>query len=339
LIVPKEAIWQELRTEALTAIPAESRAPIGVDNSLALWYRRGYFSVQSATTRRFEIRTAPADVGSALLADVEHFLDSAAEHQVSLWHHVNSAAWLSPAWMAVTFYYWAFFLCLAMTRLLGRTVWFLDRQVVRSLAALAPAPAQSPGAGCFVLSCGPVTSLSERELTLTKANGRVHDELWVQWSNICDSKLRRLATGSSTSAEERLFTALVRSSELLGRDWPSAFRNAVNYKPAFAYSAVRRDRVLKSLNYLRAPLTYDCSLLLDGFENRLATTRSTSAIVREPQAVAELLVYYTFILHALTDALYWEVVERHHLDRRWAASRERFLKKNDIFSADQRWPC
>jgi hypothetical protein len=339
LIVPKEAIWQEFRTEALSTIPPESRAPIGAQNSLALWYRRGYFTVRSATKRRFELRTAPLDVGSALLADVEHLLDCAAEHQVSLWRHVNIAVWLSPAWLAVTFYYWAFFLCLAITRLLGHTVWFLDRQAVRSLFALAPPPAQSPGAGCFILSCDPVISLSERLLTLTKAGGRVHDELWSLWANICGSKFKRLATGSSTSLEERLFAALVRCSQVLGNDWPSAFRNEVNYRPGFAYSAVRRDRVLKSFAYLRAPLTYDCPLLLAHLEANLAKVHRVTAITAEPQAVAEILVHYTFILHALTDALYWEVLDRHHLDHRWAASRARFLKSNDIYSAGQPWPC
>jgi hypothetical protein len=247
-------------------------------------YRRGFFTVRGVTARRFELRTAPSEIGSALLADAEHYLDCAAEHQVSLWRHINSTVWLSPAWLSVTFYYWAFFLCLAMTRLLGETVWFLDRRAVRSLLALAPTSANSPGAGCFLLRCGPVSSLSERELTLTKgASGRVHDELWLNWSKICESKLKRLATGSSTSLEERLFTALVQSSRLLGSDWPSAFRNAVNYQPAFAYAAVRREQVLKSVSYLRAPLTYECPLLLDRFEANLATAKNASAISENPQ--------------------------------------------------------
>lgn len=241
--------------------------------------------------------------------------------------------------MSVTFYYWAFFLCLAMTRLLGRTVWFLDRQAVRSLVALAPAPAQSPGAGSFILSCGPVTSLIERDLTFTKARGRIHDEVWGQWAKICDSKLTRLAVGSSTSVEERLFSALVRSDKLLGQSWQSAFRNAVNYRPAFAYSAVRRDSILQSLAFLRSPLTYDCGLLLDRFESKLSIVRSVTSLTEQPQTVAELLAYYTFLLHGLTCALYWELLERHHLDRRWSMSRVRFLRENNIYWAGEPWPC
>lgn len=339
LIVPKERIWQELRAEVLSTIPPESRAPISAVNSLTLWYQRGYFAVQSATKRRFELRTAPTDIGSALLADVEHFLDSSAEHQVSLWQHVNTSAWISPAWMTVTFSYWAFFLCLALTRLLGRTVWFMDRQAVRALVALAPQPAQTPGSGCYVLSCGPITSLSERDLTLTKTPGRLHDELWQQWSGICESKLNRLAAGSSMSLEDRLFSAIVRASRLLGPNWQSGFRNQVNYRPAFAYSAVRRDRVLTSLTYLRSPLTYDCTLLLDRLESRLSAIHGISAITNQPQVVAELLVHYTFLLHAVTDALYFELLDRHPLDRRWAASRSRFLRDNGIYTDGQPWPC
>jgi hypothetical protein len=79
-------------------------------------------------------------------------------------------------------------------------------------------------------------------------------------------------------------------------------------------------------------------MLLDRFEAKLAITRSVSAITDEPQAMAELLVNYTFLLHALTDALYRELLDRHHLDRRWARVRDRFLKDNNIYTSDQRWP-
>jgi hypothetical protein len=339
LIVPKEVIWQELRSEALSAIPPDSRAPSRAPNSLSRWYERGYFYVQAASRKHFELRAAPTDIGSALLSEVEHFLDSAAEHQVSLWRHVNSAEWLSPAWMVVTFYYWSFFLCMAMTRLLGRSVWFLDRRSVRSLCALAPGSSASPGAGCFSFECGPVTSLSERRVMLVKTNGRIHDELWAQWASICEIKLKRLASGSSTSLEERLFTALVRAGTLLGPEWPSAFRNAVNYRPAFAYSAVRRERILASLAHLRSPLTYDCATLLDHFESRLSAIRGASSMSDQPQVVAELLEHYTFLLHGLTGALYSELLDRHRLDQRWALGRVRFLRENSIYRAGEQWPC
>jgi hypothetical protein len=156
---------------------------------------------------------------------------------------------------------------------------------------------------------------------------------------MCDSKLRRLAIGSSTSLEERLFSALVRSSKILGENWPSAFRNAVNYKPAFAYSAVRRESILQSLGYLRSPLTYDCSLLLDRFETKLAAVRGAASLTQQPQIIAELLAYYTFLLHGLTGALYGELLERHQLDRRWSMSRDRFLAENNIYSSGAPWPC
>lgn len=323
----------------MSTIPPECRAPINERNSLALWHQRGYFIVQGATKRRFDLRTAPVDLGSALLADTEHFLDCAAEHHVSLRRYVNATDWLSPAWTTVTFYYWAYFLCLAVTRLLGQTVWFLDRKSVRTLLSLASNSSGSPGGGSFILTCGAVTSMSERELTLTKAGGRVHDELWIQWAKLCESKLNRLTTGSSTSLEERLFTALVRASQLLGQDWPSAFRNAVNYRPAFAYSAVRRMRVLKSFTHLRTPPTYDCTSILNSFEANLAPLRNAGSIASEPQAVAELLIHYTFLMHALADALYWELLDRHGLDRRWGENRTRFLRNNNIYTGNQRWPC
>jgi hypothetical protein len=338
-MMPTGAIWQELRIQALDTAPSSIRVRMADLNSLGSWYQRGYFTVVSATKREFELRTAPDEIGTALFSEVEHFLDAAAEHQASLWQHVNASEWLSPAWMAVTFYYWAFFLCLSLTRLIGQTVWFIDRPAAKALSALAPAPASGPGAGCFLLSCGPVTTLSERQITLRKTGGRLHDELWIRWGTICESKLKRLKTGSSTSVEERVFSAVVRSNQVLGPYWPSAFRNLVNYRPAFAYSAVRRRRVLPTLTYLRTPRNYDMSGLLDRYESTLSRLPGPSAITDDPRSVAALLTDHTFLLHVLADALYREVLDRQHFDRRWAESRIRFLTDNGIFAGGRPWPC
>jgi hypothetical protein len=124
----------------------------------------------------------------------------------------------------------------------------------------------------------------------------------------------------------------------LGDDWPSAFRNAINYRSGFAYTAVRRENVLKSFNYLRAPSTYDIAEVLDRFERTLLSVKSSDRILLLPQVVLELLVDLTFIIHALATELHAELVDRHRLDVRWRGGRQRFLKTNKLTTEDGIWP-
>lgn len=339
-MIPKGVIWQELRADCLGTITPASRVDRVNPDSLALWQKRGYFGVQRVTSRQFELVTASDDFGTAILADVEHLLDCAAEHQVCLWRHINSINWLSPAWLVVTFYYWAFFLCLALTRLTGRSVLFLNRESTQILRRMGQDVTSAPGAGAYRVLCGAQVSLTDRTVTLSKTSQRIHDGLWHVWCETCNTKLRQTTTGTTNALEERLFTCFGRAGDLLGGpDWPSTFRNIVNYQTGFAYSGVRREQVLQSFSYLRSPHSYGFNELLDRFESNLARVRSPTALSREPQTITKLLVDYTFLLYALAIELHSELLERHSLDRRWALTRERFLRENDIYDSGEAWPC
>jgi hypothetical protein len=150
--------------------------------------------------------------------------------------------------------------------------------------------------------------------------------------------VKRFATGSSASLEERLYTALVRSANQLGDDWPSEFRNVINYHTGFAYTAVRREQVLKSLRYLRQPRTYELEAVLERFERSLTQTRTRAAILAAPQVIMELLVDLTFIVHALATELHGELIDRHGLDGRWQAARRRFVRSNGLVTPEGAWP-
>lgn len=292
--------------------------------------------MQLASRKRFELIASSVDLGSALLTDSEYLLDAAAEHQVTLWCHIRSSSWLSPAWMTVTTYYWAFYLLLALTRLTGRTTWFLTGDIVRKLKSLAPNASSSPGQGCYKCVCGGAQSVTDRLLILEKSDSRIHDELWRLWFRTCADRHARLSANSSGSNEARLFAAIAQSARNLGEDWPSAFRNAVNYRQGYAYAAGRGEYVLKSFNFLRNPLSYDFADIIDRLENAVVSARSPSA---EPQKVLELLIWTTFALHAIATELHCELIDRHRLDPRWRNSRMRFLRNNDLRSESGIWPC
>ena len=336
--VPKERIWQELRRSCLDAIPSECRTRPANPVTLSVWLRSGYYRVQAGSKKQIELVVSSVDFGSALLADVESLLDSAAEHQASLRLHIASDQWLSPAWVGVTVYYWSYYLAMAITRLTGSTVWHLLPGAVQDLKRLGPSGITVPGGGCFRVICGSATSTTERGLILKKTDGRIHDELWRHWFRTCKNLMSKFAAGSSTSLEDRLFEALARSAKNLGDDWPSAFRTAINYRPGFAYTAVRKKAVLKPLTYLRTPNSYDMAELLTRFERGISSVRTASAIQDDPQAVMQVLVDLTFILHALVSELHSELVERYRLDRRWMGYRTHFVRGHGLHSEDGCWP-
>ena len=127
-MIPRGAVWQYLRQAALSTVPEGVVIKPNKPISLAIWQAHGFYRVLKSERHGFDLEVPTADIGSALLTDVEHLLDAATEHQVCIWRHVNANHWLSPAWLAVTFYYWAFFLVLALTRLLGKSTVYIGRE-------------------------------------------------------------------------------------------------------------------------------------------------------------------------------------------------------------------
>src|SRR6266480_3706608 len=123
---PQGTSWQALRSTCLSTIPGDALVSYNRPSPLSEWHQRGYFRVATSSKKVFEIESAAQEIGTALLADVEHLLDHAAEHQATTRAATLAENWQSPGWGVVTIYYWAFYDALALTRLLGRTVWFLD---------------------------------------------------------------------------------------------------------------------------------------------------------------------------------------------------------------------
>jgi hypothetical protein len=305
--------------------------------TLAGWQSNGYYVVHATTRRTFQLTVPSADFGGALLTDVECLLDHATEHQATIWASIRENSWVSPAWLAVTVYYWSFYLAQALGRLTGDSAWFLSRDTVRNLRTLGPSAGTAPsGAGCFRVICGPSMTAIDRLVVLTKTDARIHEEIWRRLFLGCEARLA--LTPHAGSIEGRTFTAIVRSARHLGDCWPSDFRNAVNYRPGFAYAEIRRTTVLKALAYLKQPPTYDFATVLARLETAVVENRGPSAIDLNPQGVLELLVNLAFLLHAITHELHRELVDRHNLDSRWRLGRQRFLRTRGVLSGGQMWP-
>ncbi len=245
---PKGNVWQEARSLALDAIPIGVSHTFGRPNTLGSWTQAGYFTVSASSSKGYTLVVPAMEFGSALIGNAEYLLDHAAEHQVFLWRAQSSGGTWSPAWLVITWYYWAFFLVLAATRLIGRTAWFVDADVSRVLAA-AGAAGRKAGSGTYRVNCGTSVGATAREISLRKAHGRLHDNVWRAWFDICTEWLQKYPSGTGSAGEERAFRAIKRSGDILGREWPSAIRNAINYRPGFGYDAVRRSGRLGRIWY------------------------------------------------------------------------------------------
>lgn len=198
MIVPKNTIWQFLRSSCLASIPPNTRAPFTAPRPINAWRREGYYTVTSATGNRIVLVASECDFGAALLSDAEHLLDNAAEHQTSLYSVTDRDAWLSPGWSIVTIYYWGFFAALALTRLLGRTIWFLDKEAITDFKRLAATTSKGLGAGAFRLECGPSISATDREIVLQREDARLHDTMWRQLARLI-KEAHATSTGASTT--------------------------------------------------------------------------------------------------------------------------------------------
>lgn len=335
---PKGVIWQELRALTLDAVPIGSRVSFNNPQGLAGWRQAGFFSVPSVTASQFTVTTAPADFGSALLGDAEFFLDHAVEQQASVWALLTSSKWVSPAWTVVSFYYWSYFLVIALTRLLGTSVWFMDADTHLRFRRLGPPISRPPGAGAYRVSCGNMLSATTREVTLKKGAGRTHEELWKLWFNLCSNLATKHAAAKGTTVEDRAFVALQCSSKKLSCEWPSEIRNLVNYRPGFGYDVIRRGGVLGSFSFVNTEDSEEGEVVISRFENSAAALASGAPVERSPQGIVRLLVDFTFILHMIVSDLYEELVKRHALDRRRLVRRENFAVGRGLSLSAGIWP-
>lgn len=325
--IPKGIIWQDLRAHALATIPPGTKVSYSAPGTLSRWQQKGYYTVYSSGPKEYRIVTAGVDFGSALLGDTEFFLDHAAEHQVSTWNSIRGTDWFSPAWLIVTFYYWAFFLTLALARMTGYSPWYLDHDANQRLAKLAPIGSRHPGAGSFRLTCGAFLSANDREITLRKSSSRIHDELWQIWFDLCNTFLKKYSSSLGSQLEQRLYAAMDLSARKLGRDWPSALRNAVNYRPGLAYGAVRHSQALGGFSYLRSFNPEDFESLIDRFETSVVGAGNSANDPTRLKPLSELLVDFTFLIREIVISLHEELIDRNGLDHRWNHNRRLFLKR------------
>ena len=338
MTLPQGALWQRMRQQALDAIPpgtvVDFRAPL----TLGAWQAQGTYTVSSASSSKFTIGVAPADFGGALLADAAFHLDHALEHQASLMKGLATGQWTSAAWQVVTFYYWAYFSAMALSRLLGQTVWFVTADVAKQFNTLAPTNSASFTKGTYEVRCDRAINAGFRQIQLSKRSRRVHEQLWATVFNFFSDLYNSVGAGGTSPEEERLFLAIINSAQVLSSDWPSTLRNVVNYRPGFAYTAPRFRNSIDSFSYLGVQ-GQAIDSIVDRLESGNVAMRAHPSVETHPKIAAKMLADLTFLLNRLAHTLHDEVVDRCGIDRRWLMSKRRFSTQQGLVPAGMPWPC
>ena len=338
MTIPQSALWQRMRQRALDAIPTGSLVDFKSPMTLAAWQMQGTYTISSASSSKFTIAAASSDFGGALLSDAAFHLDHALEHQASLMKALANGQWSSPAWQLVTFYYWSYFCAMSLSRMQGRTVWFVTPNVAKQFDILTTAGSSPVQKGTNELTCGVPLSAEMRCIYLVKRQKHVHEQLWKTVFDLFNSLYKEVGAGIATSQEERLYLAIINSSQILGDDWPSALRNVVNYRPGFAYTAPRFKSCVDAFTYLSSQ---DQSIdgIIDRLENNNIVMRNSPSIETQPKIAAKMLADLTVLLSHIANALHEEIVDRSKVDKRWLQSKRRFAKDQGIFTNGNTWPC
>ena len=336
--VPKGAIWQALRTDALDTIPSGTRVFHSSAQTLSGWFSRGYFSVAHPVPHGLALVTSEKEIGISLLSEAEHLLDHASEHQVVVYRGTRTGSQWSPAWLVVTVYYWGFFLALALTRLVGRTIWFLDHDAVRLINGLAPPGSPKIRPGAFLLQCRLRLNVTEREVELTSRKDRLHDAVWRHLWRYLNALFKAHGPATSNSLEYRLFSCLEEASRILGEDWPSLLRNAVNYRPGLGYQAVQRLDRLEIHRAIREISEMDFDTIVPLLETELTRTRIIGSVSTRPSGVVRMLLHSVLLLNGLCRELHADMVDRQGLDSRWGKARMRYLQTSGVAAGRGEWP-
>jgi hypothetical protein len=338
-MLPQGAVWQHLRQSALDTVRVGALVPFSSPSTLAEWFTTGAFSVQQVTGKQVLLHASTVDIGSALLSDASFHADHAVEHAVTLRNQLGGGKWTSPAWQAVTFYYWSYHAIVALSRILGRTVLFVSGPLASSLTTLATNGVRI-GAGPYTLECGMDLSANQREVRLRRSNQtRAHDALWHLWFE----GVRKLAGGfqksKSTDAEARLYLAMLLGANALGNTWPSELRNLLNYTAGIAYGAVRKTTPSAVYGAIAVDPPATVQEVIDRFEANSSSLISGRPIQEQIGPATRVLIDLTFILDMLLTELLLEVSDRRNIDSRWLVARNSFRRLHARSFIERAWPC
>lgn len=341
MIIQGGPAWQEIRSQALDAIPIGSIANNQLLKPLREWLRQSYFVVNATSKSSFELEVDINDFAGTLFDDADRLLNHSTEHQFEVFDRFCRNEWTSAAWLTVTCYYWAFFSVQAFSRLTARNlVLFLSQETAAHLSRMCVSSTPvNPGAGAYVLEATHPVALNKRQITIAKTTGRLHDAVWKSFFKYCESILA-FADATNSPIEYRLISVLVRSFKELGADWPSRLRNAVNYQAGLCYKLKNSTghNVLPRRRIYRG--RYSVSEVIDLMENNLGILAGEKDVIVGIENYGTLLVCCSYLCFALVDDLFFDIFERHDVHRPNGIAKSSFRSSVGIIDTESgmMWP-
>lgn len=309
--------------------------------TLTAWRSSGeLLASQGTRPYALQLHGSPYSFASALINEVQLLLDHAAEHRALVQTNIASGNDASPSWLFVTTYYWALFTALAFVRLFGRAAWYLDKEAMKSL--VTGTTIKPPSAGTYILETGPVLGSSRREFLLKSSDDRFHEATWKLVADILRAHVQRVVADTTSGSQEQLaeiaiFKCVV-EDPFVASNWPSTLRNAINYKPGFTYQSVHDKDLIENYQYYRSLSLNDWSSVVTQYNAISSTVRRNAHATTALVPATQLLALKAVILGELATRLSNEVIVERRLDRRWAAKRDRYLKRHVPNAGALIWP-
>ncbi|MEZ4400828.1 MAG: hypothetical protein R3B06_12460 [Kofleriaceae bacterium] len=320
---PRGVVWQEIRAAALDTVPDKYPLTPASMHSLSGWLKAGSFQCQSEAKYELNLLVYSSDIGGALLGDAEYFLNHATEHRIASFSAVEKGRLPSDTWLLVTYYYWAYFSALAITRMTGKSTWFLDGNHLNLLRGTLSGGGTG-GAGTYVLDLEPPQNSTQRVLRLKRSKDRLHEAVWDRLFRSLDIWVTAANARGARTLEARMYEALLRTSARHGRDWPSALRNVVNYRPGMAYDAVAGSRRLRMMSATSSSPSSRIDVV-SAHESALQEVGSKIDPSTNGLACARLLISLCYVLDDLATTLHDELLDRLTLARSWSKLRKSYV--------------
>lgn len=343
-MVPKGNIWQYYRGEALKTIIEGVRINYEHPLTIHTWRRLGAYTVPGITQKVIKIEAYTEEIASALLGDIELLLDQALEQQAALYSAAAREDSVSPGWLIVTTYYWCFFCNLAMSRMTGKAHIHLTDEQINKFKKVAPSggTGKNPGAGSFRLTQKAPVGINQTEIYIEKLSDVIHKAAWRDLIEQAKFALSNYGNSSANLNEHRLFACLGQGLFARHPEWPSSFRNAINYRPGVGYREVRNVDRINIVKFLQERSFTNLMDVITCYESEARNFRKTGrfddAIDSNIDALARLLYLTALLLMSICSALYEELEAHRNLDKRWNQRRILFSKRTGILKDNVFWP-
>ncbi len=330
-------IARQLLAQLIEVVPEFTALEPYRDRNLNNWRENGAYELQSSNKNAFNLKVNQREYAAVLFAEAQHLLNHASEHRAHLINQVSTQREPSPSWTLVSLYYFSLFVALAWTRAFNAAIIYLDKDAISKYCAGANI---RPGAGSYKLTAAvdAITSVTSVAFTKCQTN-RFHESVWIAIHNDMGQINKAITLQCSmrkpTEEEEQALRGL---SLFEGHSfenaftWPSALRNAINYRPGFSYRSVVGNNFLRTVSRLRKAALGSAEELTTYGERAKAAVRGCRTVLEATNECVDLLIAQTLFLERHVNEALEQLCKKNGLQCSAYKQRRAFIRKNSSTS-------